>query len=724
MEEQNKNLQVDVEMVKSLSGLADKDAMEAASMSDAMDIAESQDVDVNAIKEMSNRFIDPITGAEIPLEASGVAPALAINESPLSLEDRLKLSLGNKAGKLSYLKSKFEDATEDAFGNLTVQKDGLWYKVDQEGAGIDDWTSTKQWLRAGKELAADMADIAPELAAVGVGFGVGAVTGGAGLPVLLAAETAAGGGLAALRTSLGRLAGTYKADAEQQFQDIAFESLLSMGGTAVLAGVKPAGKFMANQIPKLHAALKAINEVPESAGKGLGKFFAKNSVGLEAYDVLLENPKGLQKTILAAETAAKEIPGDSGAAFVQAIQEAQLDDVFNFAKQAKSLEKTLYKNMEKQILNTAGEEFVDPSATAGLSAAIDAIQSGLSTLKVRANIDGKAVWQKVKADRAVKILLEKAEAGSPLNSKMFKLEAPSLFDLKQMARNGVNIDSGVREILNSPEAASALQRLNADLSFSLTGRQIKGGQAVKAAIQNNRSFKNNLNEVKKLLSESGAKTAASKVSEIGNRFSSAMTNNLDEATNGLYSQLNKEYSLLKQNLDPLAAMAQASPEKSMKAAQTYLGQISSTRNSGILARKGLREAISAAENLDKGTAARLKDLQKNIELKQAALMWNPVTKKDPTQLAIGGYAIMSQNAPLLGAIALKGASTSRGLLKGTTQTTQLAWRQLNFLRALDPKARQSFLNLPQNAAAAALGATTYFRNDGEPEFMYNVPEEQ
>lgn len=159
-------------------------------------------------------------------------PSTSVDISPVGLADRAKLVVGNAAGKLNYLKSKFDDVRYDKDKGLVVNNKGVWQTIDPAGLGGGDaWDMTKELIKD----TVDLSDIAGSAIASGAGAALGAAAGPAGA----IAGAGAGGALAeGIRTSLGRLAGTYSATAEEQLQDIGIEALLNLGGEAVGLGAK------------------------------------------------------------------------------------------------------------------------------------------------------------------------------------------------------------------------------------------------------------------------------------------------------------------------------------------------------------------------------------------------------------------------------------------------------------------------------------------------------
>src|SRR6185436_1809857 len=124
--------------------------------------------------------IDPSQIAEVaPDHSSGLNPTTPINQSTLSMADRLKMSLGNEEGNKAYLMSKPDvgGVTTDPTGALVYQdmNTSLWHRVDPEGGGDGDpWTRTKEIMK-------DAADIAPAavktLGAIGAGIAAAPLTG-------------------------------------------------------------------------------------------------------------------------------------------------------------------------------------------------------------------------------------------------------------------------------------------------------------------------------------------------------------------------------------------------------------------------------------------------------------------------------------------------------------------------------------------------------------------
>lgn len=265
--------------------------------------------------------VDEMDGEFLPSYADGSSPDAPVNKSPLSITDRLALTTGNKVGNLRYLKNQYGDAKLDKHGNYTVLKDGAWYRADANGLGDGD-----AWERT-KELIKDTADLADIALATGGAMGGAAAGAAAGMGVASGPGSVAGaalGGAAAegVRSSLGRLIGTYDATPEEQVKDIGWEGLLAMGGQTVALGAKPVlgmmkasmenfaksasnvGKEMSSGLwaqltgqPRwaLRRAMDAPADVLDKAQEAI-KLIPRGASPVDAIDVI----QGTQNTILEA----------------------------------------------------------------------------------------------------------------------------------------------------------------------------------------------------------------------------------------------------------------------------------------------------------------------------------------------------------------------------------------------------------------------------------------
>jgi hypothetical protein len=263
--------------------------------------------------------IDDLTGEAVPLAFSGHTPETAMNYSPVTAKDRLYLSFGNQAGNIEYLKKRFNDVKPipDKDGkptrHLAVLDGNTWYRVDANNGDIQDpWELAKEYVKDAADLGdigIGMASTATTAAVAGaVGVGGTVATGGAAVAPSLAAASsiaASGGALSfAVRTSLGRLVGTYKADPAEQVWDLSMEMALNAAGVRIAAGVKPTATWMAGQLDKM---------AKWYGGTAAGKATARGAEAVKPYlssageivEGIAETPKDLFRTIMAVRTVGR-----------------------------------------------------------------------------------------------------------------------------------------------------------------------------------------------------------------------------------------------------------------------------------------------------------------------------------------------------------------------------------------------------------------------------------
>jgi hypothetical protein len=198
------------------------------------------------------------------------SPASPLTSQGLDFSDRAKLMLGNEAGAVSYLKKKFQGVDYNPDHGIVVNNNGVWQAVDPSGLGGGDaWEMTKELAKD----VLDIGDLPAKIAAGTAGATAGLVGGPAGSAAGAGAATA---GVEGLRTSLGRLVGTYAATPQEQIRDIGMEFLLNAGGQAVGLAVKPTINMMKGAVQRIKALAPGESQalikqvVAESVGKATG----------------------------------------------------------------------------------------------------------------------------------------------------------------------------------------------------------------------------------------------------------------------------------------------------------------------------------------------------------------------------------------------------------------------------------------------------------------------
>lgn len=315
----------------------------------------------NAEQDLSNAMqaaFDQQDYEALPDYANGSTPLKAVNKSPLSVVDRLKMSVGNKMGNYKYLKENYTDVKIDKYGNFVVQKDGLWHKVDPVGGGDGDaWERTKEVV---KDMA-DMGDVAISTAGMTAGAVLGGARGAPAGPVGIAVMGASGAGIGGevaegLKTSLGRLAGTYEATPEEQIKDIGWEGMLAMGGEIIPLGVKPKYENMSNALKKYGAA---NNTARETLATVWGDLMGKPKWTIRR---AIDNPEEIipkaDMAVQRYQSIIKETGGRTSALSpVDVIQDHQVRAAQNLAVRGDQALKAQYRKDMNDLLKGVGDNF-------------------------------------------------------------------------------------------------------------------------------------------------------------------------------------------------------------------------------------------------------------------------------------------------------------------------------------------------------------------------------
>jgi len=270
-------------------------------------------------------------------------PETALSTSPLTISERFQvIGLGNRKGQIKWLQENFEDVAETESGDLVVKQKGVWSRIDGDTFGhADPW----EWTR---EIAADIADVVPEIVATGALGTTAALSGG----TALAAAPAIGAGLEALRTSLGRIAGTYDATVDEQIADVATETILSFGGEGIALGLKPAFSAIFKSVKNIIRTVSDPTKEMLAFGMGI-----MNKSGVRATNELFKNPSKLQNTIEVFMNRATKNTG--GTRFTQpTIDEArrlmgnQMESTFNeFSRRAGRASSKIWTDGMKKVLD-------------------------------------------------------------------------------------------------------------------------------------------------------------------------------------------------------------------------------------------------------------------------------------------------------------------------------------------------------------------------------------
>lgn len=315
----------------------------------------------DAVRKYVKQFYqnnDPEVLKQVPLQAFAVAindPDTPMGNSPLNILDRTKLSLGNVKGSIDYLKGKYSDVTLNQKGQLVV-KDGMaWRPVDVDGLGTGDA------FDLAKEFASDIADWTGEALVAGAtiaGDIAGAPLGPAGMVAGGAGGAAVG---SAIKTSLGRLVGTYDASVEEQFADIGLDTVFTALGYGVGSVAGQLGsKFFSKVTPRPDGtiaakAIQGMKNIPRESKDALAKLLSFTTTKpLEASRYMVNNIDDVSMAISKISKMNGEIGDIANKARMQnvdAFKDIAGKSLDNFSKSFEAAENALIRDVKADGFN-------------------------------------------------------------------------------------------------------------------------------------------------------------------------------------------------------------------------------------------------------------------------------------------------------------------------------------------------------------------------------------
>lgn len=208
-----------------------------------------------------------------------------VQASPESLGSRVILeNFYDDKSKIAALTQKYGEVIPDKTHGLVVNNKGIYQAYDPK------FLNTMN----PRELAEGFVQQLPKM--VGAAAATAATVALTGNPVGLAAigGTALAAGLesGAVRTSLGRLMGTYNATPEEQAQDIGLEGLVNMAGAYIPIGAKGGWGVVAQAMGVIKN--KASDAVKGASAALFGKL---TGAGESATSTLMENAPGVIRTM-------------------------------------------------------------------------------------------------------------------------------------------------------------------------------------------------------------------------------------------------------------------------------------------------------------------------------------------------------------------------------------------------------------------------------------------
>lgn len=693
--------------------------------------------------------MDELTGEEIPEPFSGASPRTALNKTPLTAFDRFKLSMGNEKGNIEYLSKRF-DAVEPISGEtgeLAVKKDGKWFRVDPKSGDIrDPWELAKNYINNPGEFVGDMADLGP----IGIGVGAAAAAGAALGAAPVAAATAAGLGAATLRTSLGRVIGTYDATPAEQAWDIAFETLLNAGMTKIGLGVKPTASKIAETLGPLAARFKdtvdelapdtvkrtaaAVAESPKALFK---KVFAGYSVGIDNFDTMVQNPTKVSSLMrrLDAKT------GGNVSAYHDEAARFQLNEVQSIAENSRNIMSQIYGSMKNKILDG-----VDDSFSANFDDAIntsyrEAISKGIGKIVVKSTskAPGEKDWitgiikegAEIESSRSL-VGKEAAEYLAKNGLKNARFQLLSQNEMSSAIKAGAELKDELGFLAADSEAYALIRSFYDDLGkFSgaskRTGRQaaqdllsFKKIAAERAWSLANSEKAQSLPGVKRILDSSRTEIDKS----IRNGLSKSGVGGLFDEMNATYSNLNKEFAPL------LQAAERYKKTGDQKVYEGLLSAFLAKPGKQASKRFAVDAAIEAAEKHGlKAMSKNLANSKLKVQVGEAAKAFNPLKpsqmKADALGVSVvgmGAYAAATANPALLGAVALGQTLRSPKTAMLGVGLTQAMSKGQAFLSKQTPELLDQFFSSPQaiNTFNQAIIQTPLIRNATHEQLMNQI----
>lgn len=566
-----------------------------------------------------------------------------VQQSPVDLITRAKLSFGNTQGNLKYLQKQFDEVKLDENNGLVVKKDNVWHAVDPNLLGKGSaWDKTQAIMksfggfRGNSDLAGDLAELGPEAinaVTTGVGATLGSVMGPLGT-----VEGAGAGGVAsgAIRTSLGRLMGTYEATDAEQLGDIGLEALFSAGGQGIAAGAKPA----------MSGLVSAAKNVGKWASNGVKEAFAKSIGAL--------TKAGAGPTRVLIDDSAKV-----GASITKyASKAANVDDAINTVAKDKAM---VMEEFLEKATDTLPEKY----------------GSMLDDLVQTAEAKNFKVDMKSVVDDSFKSVSELG-IGTIDNKGNFRFLSPKEFGTR--ASQGANA-----ELLSAEEQQAIKPLVNAMYQFSKVGN-LSGKQAAIAL----KGFEKNLNKLSRYAYGKGNPQLEAMVSKVTEGFRNSVATQFDNA--GLSQQYTGLAKLYKDYGD--AVKFARKTLNSEKGIETLSNQLvtpagKQTTSKGLVGTLAELTGSEGQAMLDK------------FSILHATEKFLPSTPQLGFFQVLGTASAVGAGAPALPtALAVSAASTPRLMARATqgvqavnpTQVIPYAQHGLDFLKQRTPEELKTLLS--------------------------------
>ncbi len=694
-----------------------------------------------------------------PQYASGLSPDAPINTSPLSIDERFGLALGNDKGRIDSLKKRFQSVQEDPEGHLVVQDKGLWYRVDgKTGDAPDAWSATKSILKGfgaatqvvanrmapkgllpkedlavqgltkndelAKETAGEVVEALPIAAKVGASVAATAMTGGASLGVQALAQGGAAAAMTAARYSMGRLEGTYQAEPEEVLKDVAFETLLNAGGEFIMPGAKWSATKIGEKFPQIARAYRSMSEGSVDSMKQLYSFLTRRSG--EGIDTIIEHGDevgGMMKSVgskyRSTDAFVDHIKRDSIGLVKQAAMEA--DDMVGEVYRAQ--QSKLVKNVSSAFSGNV-DEVVDPIFSSAVNDGLVQIRQVGKYVASGGNVVERQAARALPRDEALELL---AKSGGKLPQD-YRFVPASMDEMVNYIKKSGDVDSA--SIAFDDEAYRMMRGFFDQLS-SLKGIKAKSGQAgADQLLKVNRILGDLTYKVKTRGDEAALNIVSRRMAQYHDIIKQGATAKFEkEGLGQAFTGLNQSYSSMKDQMLDLATAMKRADKVGDSAYEGLLTKISSRAGKNMSAKDSFNGALNLAEEFGSKRADALREIQKKIRINNAAIEFNPYIPQDMIGKGSMTFALGSAMAgnPSLAITAAAGAAAqSPRLGYNAIRTMDAAWKFKDFLGGLGRNGVKQLSANPllMSAAVRSVMATPMIQEQVKEQLMSPLREPQ
>lgn len=581
----------------------------------------------------------------LPSYANGLSPEAPINQSIIDPMDRLKLSVGNEAGKIKFLEERYGKVQRAGNGDLLIQdkRSSLWHRVDPEGLGDGDaWEQTKEAL-------ADIADVAPTVTMIGAQVGAAALTGGTSIPAQAALAGGIGGIGKGIETSLGRLVGTYEASDEDQLKDIAIESIMNIGGTTVAAGIKPTAALLAKG---LREGAKKIGLSSEPVKNSMKQFLGVVSgAGERNVTRLIERPDQVSSNLKYT---------------IQELVDESISDTKTISKAIRPALTNTYGKISKEIVDT-----VDDSFKPGINKMISNVNGHLESIGLGKNVNGKFI---------------------PISEKEMKALAESTGEFSELYSD----ESSRKLVLEAVEALNKFSGI----------KELDGKAGAAQLLKVRRSIFDITHKLQEEATDSAFVPAQRIIAQIKEVADSSIIRNFDlkspvnssilgEVKDNMLVAGNKFYSDVMNEVSPVLRVAsQANKQGSDVPFQTFYNKLKSVTGSNEIQKKAFDKAVNVLRQYGDDSGKLVAGLKDNIDDRIAAEAFSPSFKKGIINQGIVTGAIASGVTGNLTLATTLGAASLITSPRLQLHSIKAAMAGKNFLANLGPKGTAQLLSNP------------------------------